>query len=186
MSILANIIGKYTQVRRQGSANLVQRDFTVAASQTINQGDWLTVSSGAETVEQALALPGSDNTVTANGSGAKVIGIALTGITTNSGGVATDGSGRTTIPVAILDDSTEVLTRIYNASAAAAEPQDVLVNTDYVLARYRATATTWWYMMSTSTTNAILKLTEKSPESAADEDYGFVWVKAIAAARNIG
>jgi len=180
MAISPNTLNKYFQVRRVGGT-LNQRDYTVAASQTILPGDFLNLSSG--TVQQALSLPGSNNTVTASGAGQQFIGIALAGITTNSSGVEAS-TGRTTIPVAIFDADTEVLVRIYNATAASAEPQDVTVNTSYNLSRFRgASASIWFYVMNTSTTDANVSLTEKSIESAVDEDYGFVWVRPIAAAR---
>lgn len=180
MAIQPNQLTKYTQVRRVGGT-LNQRDYPVAASQTIQPGDWLNLSSG--TVQQSLSLPGSNNSVTASGSGQQFVGMALAGITTNSSAVEAS-TGRTTIPVAIFDAETEVLVRIYNATAGSAEPQDVNLGTSYNLSRFRgASASVWFYVMNTSTTDANVSLIEKSLESAADEDYGFVWVRPIAAAR---
>jgi hypothetical protein len=188
MSILANTLAKYTQLRRQGTGSLVQRDYAPAntgSAYTINQGDWLDLS--GEKVTQFLALPGANGTVTLNGASPKVIGIALAGVTVDAAGNVSDGSGRTTIPVAILDDSTEVLVRIYNATNTSAEQILVNTNTDYELVRYRgAAANIWFYAMATSTTNPVVKLMEKSIESSPTEFYGFVWVKALAAARRAG
>jgi hypothetical protein len=153
---------------------------------TIQYGDILKVTAAAETVDQVCSLPGGNNSGSLILAGVKSIGMALAGIVTNASGVET-ASGRTTIPVLYFDDPTEILLRIYNASGAAAEQQDVLINTNYELIRYRgASASIWFYALATSTTNANMQIVEKSPQSDAADDYGFVWAKTIVANRAVG
>lgn len=169
---------------RDGSPARV-RLMTVAASQTLYPGDWVVQTTSADTVEQALALPGSNNSVTTSGSGQRLLGVVVgQGITTSSGG-SEAVTGRTQVLVAIFDDSTDVLARIYNATAGDAEPADVLeYSVNYTLVRYRgASATAWFYCLNTVTTNGILNITAKSPESAPTDDYGVVRCKPTVASR---
>lgn len=183
----ANTLTKIGPYLRSQSATINAEVYPVAASQTIKMGDFLNVSSG--TLTQALALPGSDAGVTVSGSGQTVWGIALENCITNSSSQFVDaagnpdGTGRTGLQVAVLDDTLNALVRIYNATASSAEQQDVVLGTNYELVRYRVTSTDWFYAMGTGTSNPNVKLVEKSPESTSTEDYGWVWIKALAAAR---
>lgn len=169
---------------REGSPTNT-RLMTVAASQTLYPGDWVVQTSGADTVEQALALPGSNSSATTSGSGQRALGVVVgQGITTSSGGTEAV-TGRSQVMVAIFDDSTTVLGRIFNTTASSAEQQDVReYSANYCLARYRgASATDWFYVLSTTTTDGILNITAKVPESNPADDYGVVRFKPTVAAR---
>ena len=184
MSIQAgtNLPKFYSQIRRQGGGTVDQIDYPVAASQTINKGDWLKLSSGK--VTQAIAKSGSANTAVANGPSPGLIGIALCGIATDANGVATDGSGRTTIPIGLFNDDTEVMLGIYHATPTSATQNSVVTGTTYDLGIVTgATTSTWTYTMMTTTANPCINLQEKSIESSPTETYGFVWVKPIGSGR---
>lgn len=183
----ANTLTKIGPYLRSQSADLNIQVFPVAASQTIKAGDFLNVSSGA--LAQALALPGSNGTATASGAGQTVWGVAMEDCITNSSGQFVnaagqpDGTGRVGLQIAVVDDTLNALVRIFNATASSAEQQDVVLGTNYELVRYRVTADNWFYAMGTTTTNPNTKLVEKSIESTPDEDYGWVWIKVLAANR---
>ena len=184
MSIQAgnNLPKFYSQVRRQGGGTIDQIDYPVAASQTIDKGDWLKLSSGK--VTHAITKSGSANTAVANGASPGLIGIALASITTDSNGLATDGSGRTTIPIGLFNDDTEVMVGIYHATPASATQSSVITGTNYEVGIVTGpTTATWTYNMMTTTTNACVNLQEKSIESSPTETYGFVWVKPIGTGR---
>lgn len=184
-SLLVNQLTKVDPYPSRDGSPARVRLMTVAASQTINPGDWVAQTSGADTVEQALALPGSNGSITANGAGQRLMGVVVgQGIVTGSGGTEAV-TGRSQVMVAIFDDSTDVLVRIYNATAGSAEPQDVREYTvNYTLARYRgASASIWFYVLSTVTTDGILNITAKSPESDPADDYGVVRCKPTVASR---
>lgn len=185
MSLLVNQLTKVDPYPSRVGSPANVRLMTVAASQTLYPGDWVVQTSAADTVEQALALPGSNSSATTSTSGQRAFGVVVgQGIVTNSGGTEAV-TGRTQVMVAVFDDSTDVLQRIYNTTAGSAEPQDVLeYSANYCLARYRgASATEWFYVLSTTTTNGILNITAKSPESNPSDDYGVVRCKPTVAAR---
>ena len=170
--------------QRDGSPANV-RLMTVAASQTLYPGDWVQQTTSADTVEQALALPGSNTSVTTSTTGQRCLGVVVgQGIVTAAGG-AEAGTGRTQVLVAIFDDSTSVLQRIYNATASSARQSAVTeYSANYCLARYRgASATEWFYVMSTTTTNGILNIVSKEPESNSADNYGVVRLKPLVATR---
>ena len=182
MSILANQIKfGYSQIRRKGGGTVDQVDAPVAASVTIQKGDWLKLSGGLVTP----ALTKSAGSFVITGAVPGLYAVALGSITTNASGVATDGSGRTTIPVGLLNDDTEIMVGIWNVAAGSALQSNVNVGTSYDFGVFmNAGSTAWGYMMGTTTgANAPASLVEKSPESTSNEQYGFVWVKPIAAAR---
>jgi hypothetical protein len=156
-------------------------DMTVADSQTINTYDILALSSGV--VSQAIALPGSNNSFSASGGSTAQIGVALGSIVTQSNGVELV-TGRTTVPVAIFDTNLEFLTRIYNATASSSEQSSVTLGTAYQFGRYRgASASQWFYCLSTTTSNGEWRITELSKNSASTDAYGFVWVNCVSADR---
>ena len=181
MSILANQIKfGYSQIRRKGGGTVDQIDAPVAASVTIQKGDWLKLASGLVTP----ALTKVANTFVVASATPGFYGVALGSITTNASGVATDGSGRTTIPVGLLNDDTEVMVGLWNASGAAALTGNVNIGTNYDFGVFtNAAGTAWGYMAGTTVVTPSTSLIEKSPESTINEQYGFVWVKPIAAAR---
>lgn len=172
-----NVFDKFVRVRpRGGNGCFDQKPLTVAASQTINMYDIVTLSSG--NVQQAIALPGSNNTGTASGGNLGLLGVAMAPIVTTSAGVET-ATGRTQIPVAIFDDNIEIAMRIYNATASSAEPQDLTLGTKYQFQRWRgSSAAVWWYSFIVTTTNGEILYTEKFAGSAVDDDYGIVWGRA--------
>lgn len=184
-SLLVNQLTKVDPYPTREGSPLNVRLMTVAASQTLYPGDWVVQTSSADTIEQALALPGSNASATTSTSGQRALGVVVgQGITTNSGGTETS-TGRTQVMVALFDDSTTVLQRIFNTTASAAEQADVLeYSANYCLARYRgASATEWFYVLSTTTTNGILNITAKLPESSPTDDYGVVRCKPLVATR---
>jgi len=187
MSLLVNQLTKVDPYPSRVGSPANVRLMTVAASQTLYPGDWViqTAAGVADTVEQALALPGSNNSATTSTTGQRAFGVVVgQGIVTSSGG-SEAVTGRTQVLVAVFDDSTDVLTRIYNTTAGSAEPQDVKeYSVNYCLARYRgASATEWFYVLSTTTTDGILNITAKSPESNPSDDYGVVRCKPVVSAR---
>lgn len=153
-----------------------QIDAPVAASQTIRMGDFVSLSSGK--VQQALALPGSNNTATTSSGNTPMLGVAMADITTDSGG-AEATTGRTTVPVAILDGNLEIALRIWNSTASNATQANLALGTSYWVSRVRGdTAGTWWYAVSSaSPTNGELRYVEASPESAGSEQYGIAIVR---------
>lgn len=176
-----NVFTKVLRVRPRAGFRLQQKEVTVAASQTINTYDILSLSSSA--AQQSIALPGSNSTGTASGGNLAIYGIAAAPIVTGSGGVEAT-TGRSTIPIWIFDDNLEVEMRIYNATPANAEPQDLTLGTAYQFQRWRDTsASSWWYSLITTTTNGELVYVERGGDSAADDDYGLVWMRSIPSVR---
>ena len=173
----------YSQVRRKGGGTVDQIDAPVVASITIQKGDWLKL--GAGKVTPALTKSGTPGAAVLTTAAPGLYAIALGGITTDSNGIATDGTGRTTLPIALLNDDTEIMVGIHNASGASATQANVVVGTTYDLAVVTSTPVGgWtWAMSTTIDAGACLTLIEKSVESSPTEQYGFVWVKPIAAAR---
>lgn len=188
-SLLVNQLTKVDPYPTREGSPLNVRLMTVTASQTLYPGDWVvqtsTGSGTADTVEQALALPGSNASATTSGSGQRILGIVVgQGIVTSSGGTEAV-TGRSQVLVAVFDDSTTALQRIFNTTASSAEQQDVReYSTNYCLARYRgASASEWFYVLSTTTTDGILNITAKLPESSSTDDYGVVRCKPTVASR---
>lgn len=184
-SLLVNQLTKVDPYPLRDGGPYLTRLMTVAASQTLYPGDWVVQTTSAETVEQALALPGSNASATTSGLGQRALGIVVgEGIVTNSAGVEAT-TNRTQVRVAIFDDSTTALLRLFNTTASAAEQADVTEYTvNYCLARYRgASATDWFYVLSTTTTNGIINVVSKPPESSSTDDYGVVRVKPLVATR---
>lgn len=184
-SLLVNQLTKVDPYPTREGSPLNVRLMTVTASQTLYPGDWVVQTSSADTIEQALALPGSNASATTSGSGQRVLGIVVgQGIVTSSGGTEAV-TGRSQVLVAVFDDSTTALQRIFNTTASSAEQQDVReYSTNYCLARYRgASASEWFYVLSTTTTDGILNITAKLPESSSTDDYGVVRCKPTVAAR---
>ncbi len=154
---------------------------TVAASTTIQRGDILALSSGQ--VVQAIALPGSNNSVSLSGGNLAIYGVALGSIATNASGVDTSsGFNITTIPVAVFDNNLEVMYRLYNATASNTNPPDVTIGTAYQFGRWRgASASEWFYVISTTTTNGEMRYVEAyGLNLQQDTDtYTPMWVKPI-------
>jgi hypothetical protein len=168
---------KFVRIRpKNGNGCFNTKVLTVAASQTIKMYDIVSLSSS--NVQQAISLPGADTTGTASGGNLAELGIALAPITTASSGVET-ATGRTQIPVAIWDDNLEVAMRIYNATAANAELQDLTLGTSYQFQRWRQTSTNWWYSLIVTTTNGELRFSDYYAGSNVADDYGIAWVRAI-------
>ena len=146
------------------------------AAAALNRGDFVLISSGQ--AAQAIALPGSANSASASGGSTAVLGVCA--------GKCDSGA---TVDVIIADDQTEFMLRLYNSTASSAEQQDVTLGTAYQYSRYRGAGSTEadaWYVLSQTTTNGECIVTEKSPTSAAADDYGIVWVKIAAARRALG
>lgn len=159
-----------------GSFN--QKQFNVAASQTIKAGDILKFTGGAGviTVEQSITAP-SALSATLSGGNAVTLGIALNSVTSNSSGVDTSSNLQAVVNVAILDASLEIGLRIYNATAANAELQDLTLGTTYQYARYTDANSDSFYCLSTTTTNGELVYVEPYEGSAAGDDYGVAWCR---------
>lgn len=168
----------------QGSGGAFnQLDAPVAASQTIKMGDFVSLSSGK--VQQALSMPGSANSAQTSGGSTSLLGVAMADITTDSNGIEAV-TGRTTVPVAILDSNLEVTLRIFNATATSSTQSSIALGTAYRLCRVRRdVATDWFYAIDAgaSTTNGELRLVEACPDSASGDQYGLVSVKAIDSVR---
>lgn len=167
---------KFFDVRGVGGNGISRRRVTIAASQNIKYGDLLDKTSGANTFEQALALPGANNSATAQAASLDIPCVALESIETDAAGEADDG--RTTIEVAILDQNCLLALPIYNATAANAEPRDLALLTAYEVTRWRgASASDWWYAFTSATTYPEFAYSQRYAGSADDDDYGIVWGK---------
>jgi len=173
-----NTLNKVVLVRGATDAVFNELPYTVAASQTIRKGDIVAKTSGANTIEQSIALPGSNNSVTASGGNLPVLGIAMEDITTDAAGVEAI-TGKTSIRVAVFDDQLQVGLRIYNATADDAELRDLALFGQYQFARFRgASATEWFYVLTTTTSNGELVYVEPYNGSALDDDYGVAWCRS--------
>jgi hypothetical protein len=166
--------------------DVVSKTFGVAASQTIKEGDFVSLSSGVvamATVAQSIALGSTNNEVIASGGNLPIIGMALSDITT--GADATEAiTGRTTIQVAMLKDNEFLLRTVDPAhdvdlDGSTAEVRDTAVGTSYQFGIYRVTATDWFYTAIITTTNGELRQVEKYPSQAAADDWGLAWYRAI-------
>ena len=174
-----NTFEKQVRVRTTDGSIPHSQDYPVAASNTIKLGDIVAISSG--TVAQAIAIPGSNNTETSAGS-VVVLGVAMADITT---GASVDEQADR-IPVAIFDDTLEVALKIHASTAAASEPQDLVLFTAYQLGRWRgASADVWWYFVDVGTTNAEMRYMGRANFDGIDEDYALGWFKPIATYRAI-
>jgi len=172
-----------------------QETYTVAASTTIYAGDIVALNSSGQLV-QALALPGSNNSVTASGGTVVTLGVALQSITTNASGIDTTGPFNiSTIPVAIWDANTQYLFRTYDATAANTTLANLKQGKQYQFGRYRgASATSWWYVMILTQTNGEFFYVEPFGNSEAvpgandqltTDQYAAVWTQATAAYRAV-
>lgn len=164
----ANVLREDAPISRNAMGTGRVQPYVAAAA--LSKGDFLVLSSGQ--AAQAIALPGSANSASASGGSLAILGVALHDCAANG-----------TVLVQVADDTAEFLLRLYNSTASSAEPQDVSVGTAYQLSRYRGPGTEAFYVLSQTTSNGECTVVEKSPQSAADEDYGFVWVKIPAARR---
>lgn len=175
----ANVFDKFVRVRPTSGRSVNQKEVTVAANTTIRYGDLVRLNSGV--LEQAFAANSTANGAQAYGN-ATIYGVALADIVTGASGEAT--TGRTKIPVAVLDDNCEVALRFWNATAGDSELQDVTLGEEYEPMRWTSNPNTiTWYGMSVTTTNGSFRLVEKSPDSAAADDYGIAWFRLIDAYR---
>jgi len=153
--------------------------FTVAASQEINKGDLLSLSAGGLTVEQAIALPGSNNSVTLSGGNLATVGIAAESIVTDAAGQEVRaGMTRTEIAVDLFTPDLRFLIRAFNVTAANSQPQDYTIGSSYQYGRYRgASASEWFYTISQTTSNGELRLVDFMPNQAVDASYAICLVR---------
>lgn len=153
--------------------------FTVAASQAINANDLVVLSSGGLTIEQAIALPGSNNTVTLSGGNLATVGIAAESIVTDAAGQEVKaGMTRTQIAVDLFTPDLRFLIRAYNATAANSQPQDYTIGSSYQYGRFRgASASEWYYTLSQTTSNGELRLVGFMPGQAVDANYAICLVR---------
>jgi hypothetical protein len=151
--------------------------YEVTASAAIKKGDILTVASSK--VDQSIALPGTNSTGTASGGNLPIACVAEENFTADASGVSTDGQSRTKILCRVIDDTFVLETRGYHATASSSEQRDFAIDTAYQFQRWRgADASTWWYEMITTTTDGEFKCINRSPNSAAADDYGINRFKA--------
>jgi hypothetical protein len=184
MAILANALKFGSYFKPKPGRTLIPADWTVAASTTIKAKDYVKLSSGK--LVPAITPSGSINTAVLISASQVLVGVAINAIVTDSGGIATDGTGRTQTQILLIEDI-QAMHGIYNATASAAQQQDIVRGSFYDLAVVTGAAITQWaYMVATSTTSATQAMCcyrEPSPESATDENYGWIWVDFIATAR---
>ena len=179
MAIKANALKTQTYMRTKGGFNPSPLDMPIAASQVLHQYDPLKLSSGK--ITKIIAPSGSADTAVLIGAGAICIGVVAQSITVDASGVSTDGRAVTTVPV-IPVWACEFMMGGYNATPGSAEPQDFTLSTSYELVNVTlAAATGWTWACATSTTNANLRYIARSEESAADEDFGYLWVEYLRA-----
>jgi hypothetical protein len=177
--MLVGTFNKFVRVRARHGFRLTQKEVTIAASQSIKKYDFLGKTSGANTFEQACALDASNNTGTTSSGNQVFFGIAAAPIVTGADG-AEATTGRTTIPVWVLDTNIEVALRIYHATPGSAEPRDLTYGTPYLIQRWRgSSASEWWYSALTTTTNGEFAFVERHAGSADDDDHGVCWFRPI-------
>lgn len=163
-----------------------QKSYPVAASQTIRKGDLLAKTSGANTVEQAIAAPAAGN-ATVSGGNLPILGVALEDVTTNASGVETF-TGKSTVAVAILDANLELGLRFLGVTAtgavtvssvaSASELQDLALFGAYQFARYTPASGNPFYVLVAATTNGELIYVAPHLGCAADDDFGVAWCRA--------
>lgn len=175
-----DVFDKFCKVRPTSGSSINQKEYTVTANTTINEGDFVSLSSGA--LVQTMGANTTANGANAAYANTSFLGVALASIVMGASAEAT--TGRTTIPVAIADDNLEIGLRTWNATAGDSEPQDLTTGTAYELVRWTSNPNTiQWYAAGTATTNGCLTLVEKSQDSAAADNYGINYYKAIASRR---
>ena len=170
-----------------------QQKFTVAASQTINPGDFVSISAG--TVSQSIALPSGNNEASLSGGNLPILGMALNYVLTDSNGVWTQPGGYTQtslqLNVAILNENFSAWLQCVPVGSTGAN-QAILAGTAgnssvgtaltfetaYQLARVRlANASTWFYGISTVTTNGEFKMFEYYNTGAIATSAPFGWAR---------
>jgi hypothetical protein len=162
----------YFDVRAAGGDTIETRLVTIAASQTIRPGHALVKTSGANTYENALANP-SANSTTAQSGDLEVVGFALESITTNASGLDVDQGNKTSIQIAIFNQSNNFFLPGYNATPASAQPQDFADGTAYELVRVRSTTESIGaYYLNTVTTDGDCRKVGKYAGSAVTDAYG--------------
>lgn len=141
----------------------------VAANQTIREGDLLVLASGRLT--QAVARPSTNNTFTVSGGSLGTMYFAKANIVTGGSPALTEQ-----IPVVNLANA-RVLIRIYNATPADSQWQDLAVGTAYRVGHWRGTSDQdTWYALSTNSTNGDVTYQAPSPESDPTDNFGIVEV----------
>lgn len=148
---------------------LVRGDYRIEPITTgaaVARGDFVKFSSG--TAVQALTKSGTASTVvTSTGAGVVCIGVCLH-----------DAASGETVQVAIADDQSEFFGRILHGTGSSAEQADVTLGNSYNLGIYTiGTSGPGVYGVSTVSSTPDVIITEKSPESASGDDFGFVWFK---------
>lgn len=154
---------------------------SVAASQVIKTGDFLTLSSGL--VAQAVTATATTATASVTGSQTEIVGVALHDITT--GGSVTEADK---LMVAIANDRLRVALRFYSPTAGNAEVQDATIGQIYGLERYTpSTGTTDAFYVAAISENTATNLVyvERMRESAAADDYGCGWFAVTAGKRGL-
>lgn len=147
----------------------------VTSGQTIRRGDFvqMTTGDGTNTISQAIALPGTDNTAAASGGNAPIYGVAQTDMFRKL-----NDDTNWFVDVVPISKGLQVLVPIYNATGANAEQQDLDRTAYYQLGRWRGpNANTWWYYMSTVKTNGELRPLSYYQGDALDTDYGRIYVQ---------
>lgn len=168
-----------------------QAAYTVAASTSIKRYDIVSLN-GSQLVQQAIALPGSNNSASLSGGSLPTLGVALASITTNAAGQDTSsGLPVTTVPVAIWDGNLEILIRAWNATPANTQISTGTFNPSAILqlGRWRGpNANTWWYFLSTTTTNGELLVVEQYGlnDQLTTDQYALLFVKSVGSLRNLG
>lgn len=188
-----NTLNKHIAPIAPTGARLDQRDYPVAANQTIKAGDLVILNSGS--VEQALALNATAYGATIGANTVDILGVALADITMT--GASETTTGRSTIPVAI---STDFECRAVNASVLAGTAASHLANaanhvalsgvtigSSYVPTRVTgATNSHWFYAMhTTGDGSGQLIVKDKAIGQQATDIFGVVRVGLRASGRDI-
>lgn len=184
------VFDSYTARRAtNGMTEFKTLELIVAASQTINPGDILSLSSGK--LQQSIAAP-TAGTTSLSGGNLAIAGAAIYPITTDSSGNNTSGavvpSGLpVTTLIAVFDDSTNVLLRCATTNGASQTLANFTIGNKYQFGRFtNAAGTLSWYFLSPTTTNGEF-IFEQIPQDLAfptvsTSTYPTVWVKAILSA----
>lgn len=183
-STIQNVLNNVTRVRSLNGGIVNQRAFTVAASTSIRPGDLVSLTTGE--VVQMIALPGTDNTLSAVAGTDTVLGVALDSIDTNASGIDPERGDKTQIQVAIATDDLVVSLRIYDATAGDSEFQDLTVGSAYVIQRWRGdSADNSFYVLTDVTTNGNYRLMGLHEGQTDSDDYGWCDGIIVAARREM-
>ncbi len=183
MGISANTQKFQTYMRIKGGIPLSPLDMPIAASQVLHKGDFVVRTAGK--ITKAIAPSGSINTVVLIGAATVMVGVVAQGLTVDANSVSTDGRAVTTVPVIPIWGTEHMIGGVGGVGAISSTTfASYVVDTSYALANFTGAAiTTWGWGISSTVTNANLRLIALSEESSTTETYPYLWVEVLRSAQ---